>query len=413
MSGRPDVERLLREAFEEEARGAMAATDTTRELERFRERTEHERRRRRAVTGLAAAAAVLVAGGITAVVITSDDADRPVGEVAAPVEVDPAADGTFPYPAQEVPEGVVTQVLEGFNRPVQVLADTDARWVVDSFAGEVVRLSPDGTQELSRSPYGDDNRIVVLGATATEQVLLVPLVAAEAVEGTGPQGEGYVRVDRGTGAVLGVLATDRSGEVRTPGDPDLGTWMVVGERQVGRVSPDGSRVELTFDLDGPVAAVAVGADGVWVADRDARTVTRLDPVDGRVTATVTLPGVPEVLVATDDAVFVADDQARLTRIDRDGESTVSVRAEGAPEFRAPVTAATDGTDVWLGTRGGAVTWFDGATLDVRAQGLLPIDRTIEVNSGPGSYAVAGGVGSFEDFAGSRVLVFDARLGAGD
>src|SRR5262249_36580636 len=139
----------------------------------------------------------------------------------------------------------------------------------------------------------------------------------------------------------------------------------------------GRRMRAVDPNAGPVA-VAVGADAVWVTDRDANTVTRVDPT-GLLTPIPVGHG-PSAIAVGEDAVWVVDSlDDKLVRID---PGTRSVTAT-IPVGRAPTGVAVGADSVWVANSG------DGTVTRVDPRRDKP-PRTIRVGASPQGLVVARG-----------------------
>ena len=77
--------------------------------------------------------------------------------------------------------------------------------------------------------------------------------------------------------------------------------------EVARIDPATNRVTAVIPVGREPLAVAVGAGAVWVANTIDRTVTRIDPATNRVVKTISLASSPEAIVVVGGAVWVAAD----------------------------------------------------------------------------------------------------------
>ncbi len=125
-----------------------------------------------------------------------------------------------------------------------------------------------------------------------------------------------------------------------------------GEGRVYRLDPfDTGRIQ-AFPVDGVVSAIAVGADGVWVAHALDDTLTLLDRSTGAVRTTVDAGAMgcnePVSIAVTTDGVWVACAlSGKVIRIDPG-----TLRAEGSLAVDgAPAVLTTDGAGaVWVAVR---------------------------------------------------------------
>ena len=94
---------------------------------------------------------------------------------------------------------------------------------------------------------------------------------------------------------------------------------------------------------GSPSALAVGANSVWVANRQDGTVSRIDPATNSVKAGIPVGAGPAGLAATRGAVWVAaSGEASLSRIDVDSQDVSDDVRVGA----SPSAVTILGEDLW-------------------------------------------------------------------
>src|SRR6185295_15147479 len=85
--------------------------------------------------------------------------------------------------------------------------------------------------------------------------------------------------------------------------------------------------------------VAIGSDGVWVANELDSTVSLIDPTQPRVVLTKAVPGTAAALAATPAGVWVAArDTAAITQVDASG----AIRAVTLPSRPTALAAGRGG-----------------------------------------------------------------------
>ncbi|HUO48857.1 MAG TPA: hypothetical protein VMU09_08500 [Acidimicrobiales bacterium] len=247
--------------------------------------------------------------------------------------------------------GRVTGTVMGVGqRPTAVTTTSGRVWVADSVGNIVFGL--DATDGKTRA--------------GPIEVATQPVTVAA--------GPGGVWVGSVLGGTVSVLDT-RSGAVRSSvalpdGLSQLATgdgavWVSGQQSSLTRVDPRPVGLLLRYRSvpvgHGPVA-VAVGADGIWVACGQAATVVRVDPSTMRVTGTWRLVDghggtiVPSALAVFNNRVWVADGvHDTVTAIDP-GTGQELGRAVAMP---GPITALTTGDgSLW------AATSFPGAVVRI-------------------------------------------------
>jgi YVTN family beta-propeller protein len=163
----------------------------------------------------------------------------------------------------------------------------------------------------------------------------------------------------------------------------------------------GSRaIDATDELPGLPAAIATGADAVWIADSSNRQVLRADPT-GKIVDRISLDGQPNGLAVGGSAIWAASTlSGSIARIDpATDEVTQTIRLGGA--------------DAAAIAFGGAGLWVADAT----DQALIKIDetageaeRTISVDARPSALAVDATNVWVADHDAGRVFSVDARTG---
>lgn len=85
-------------------------------------------------------------------------------------------------------------------------------------------------------------------------------------------------------------------------------WVVCyWSQQLHRINPTTRRVVGWVWVGSGPLSVSAGAGGVWVTNRDSRTVSRIDPVSNRVVAEISVPAPasPRGIVVGGGAVWVS------------------------------------------------------------------------------------------------------------
>ena len=138
--------------------------------------------------------------------------------------------------------------------------------------------------------------------------------------------------------------------------------------------------------EGP-GPLAVGATGIWVGNREARTIVRLDPRSRKIVQTYGLPSTPERLAVGGTTVWVGNDfSGTISRIVT-RFSFLSEPMRLRPGVRGLVAMAATPTELWLGFQDGSVGVFDPATLRERGT-LRELGSPSEIALGAGSAWVA-------------------------
>jgi DNA-binding SARP family transcriptional activator/DNA-binding beta-propeller fold protein YncE len=97
---------------------------------------------------------------------------------------------------------------------------------------------------------------------------------------------------------------------------DEGAAVSVPANAVGIIDPRTNDVVGAIPVGPRPGAVAAGADSVWIANDDSKTLTRIDPVTRRVAATITLPATATGIAPGLGAVWVAHGRSgQLSRVD--------------------------------------------------------------------------------------------------
>ena len=135
------------------------------------------------------------------------------------------------------------------------------------------------------------------------------------------------------------------------------------------------------------ARLAAGATGIWVGNREARTIVRIDPRSRKIVQTYGLPSTPERLAVGGTTVWVGNDfSGTISRIVT-RFSFLSEPMRLRPGVRGLVAMAATPTELWLGFQDGSVGVFDPATLQERGT-LRELGSPSEIALGAGSAWVA-------------------------
>ncbi len=224
---------------------------------------------------------------------------------------------------------------------------------------------------------------------ATIALAIVALTGGE--DGTvGPIGNGVAAIDPADGSVTSFTESETP-----PGNVAVGeegVWVLDNEaKTVSRIDPDTKEVTETFDTPGVPSELAVGEGSLWVGIAGGRgdtnatvSVARMDPDNGRVTRTAKLPGDQGVypvagtprLAVGEGAVWAANPDGNVSRIDPNSGRLV---ATIETKYQAWTIAAGDGGVWFLGLDGPAgVTEIDtrrnrvGRTIPVGASSLMGV-----------------------------------------
>jgi DNA-binding SARP family transcriptional activator len=232
---------------------------------------------------------------------------------------------------------------------------------------------------LNQDPELRIERPVLRAATVAE--------AGAPADGTRIQGEAEASVPApprrptvlaGGIAVLALLVV--AGTVAVLRDGDTGGDGPTAE--VVRISPDGMHMLERFPFDGSPSTMATDGSILWIADRDAKTITRLDTGTGERRPPFSAGGVPYAIEAAGDRAWVMDPfGGTVTLIDGDTPPKI-IR-----QSRAPVDAVFAFDALWvLDAIDGSVSPIDpddGHPLGPRIQ-LPEGSGPIEIDAGPGA-----------------------------
>ena len=125
-------------------------------------------------------------------------------------------------------------------------------------------------------------------------------------------------------------------------------------------------VESTVPTGARPVALAAGADALWAANLDDRSVTRVDPASGE-TRSLPVGGAPTALAWTRDGVWVADGRGRLSKLDALYDRVTSTRSLVQPTLGFPYGATTTWPavaafeSIWVATPDGVVLKIDPET----------------------------------------------------
>jgi DNA-binding SARP family transcriptional activator len=192
-------------------------------------------------------------------------------------------------------------------------------------------LDTPGRPTARRSPATAQSRLRGGALIAAAGALLLAVIAAVAVSLAG-SGASTVRVFPNSVAAIDV----RSGRVvaaapvgARPGPVAFGSgslWIAnLDDHTISRVDPNSLRTLRNITLQGPPAALAASADGLWVIEPNVNLgqtsvpVSRIDPEFNTPAASVQIgnvvPSEPGAVAAQGHAVWVAPSHGLLTRLD--------------------------------------------------------------------------------------------------
>jgi YVTN family beta-propeller protein len=323
-------------------------------------------------------AAVLVAAGgvIAAMLVLSGGGNHaaPGGRIA------PGAQGTASGAARLVRFDLATKNIAASipigKSPAALTVGEGSVWVANSGAGTVSRIDPvtnkvTGTIRVGKGPEGIafdrgsvwvanrlSNTISVIDPGSNRVVATIPVPSSPA---TVAAGDGAVLVGRGAG-VGGLLRIDEVSRGITQASVPVAFidfTVVVSEGQgVGWGGGDiGTLVKIDLatgrdighiDTGQPVAGMAVGREGVWVATDGLPAVVRLvDPSSGKVTATVPVGSTRHEaiwLVEENGSLWVTNaDDGTISQVDLGSKRVVHAYDVG----QIPTGIATGFGAVWV------------------------------------------------------------------
>jgi len=327
---------------------------------------------------LAASVAVLMTAALLAtLIVTRDDARSGTEPTLA------LASGALQRVDPKTNELVATIRLGG--EPVDVAASEDAVWLIDPGRNSLVRVDS-ATNAVTTQGSGAG----ALAAVATSPAS----PAYVGIAADGPSGAVLSQIDANTlrEARTGHALRELPG---LPGDPTpapvsavgamAGTasagWVAdVAAGTITRVSDQGPAPRVNVDIGGTALDLASTRSEVWVAQGSAPggggggSVVRLDD-GGEVTARVPLSFTPSAIAVGAEGVWVADPEGRrVWRVDLDRGGATPVPVGGHP-----VDVAVGAGSVWVVSAGaGELARIDPQMLDVVA--------TVEIGANPTALA---------------------------
>jgi DNA-binding beta-propeller fold protein YncE len=140
-------------------------------------------------------------------------------------------------------------------------------------------------------------------------------------------------------------------------------WVTNGSQRLMRVDPETGRIQ-EIQAGRRLSGVAVGAEAVWAISSESATVVRVDPRTGTVTDHVSIvarPGseapFPFAIAATSQAVWVLNgNTATVTRIDPGTRGVVTTIPIGVD--RVPMDIAAVGRTAWVANADGSLSRVD-------------------------------------------------------
>lgn len=111
----------------------------------------------------------------------------------------------------------------------------------------------------------------------------------------------------------------------------------------------------------------VAHGGIWLANRDSRTVARLEPETLELSTVQRLPRPPIAIASCSEAIWVLGSNGWLWRLWPDAQA-----AEGVARLGGAATAvATAGETIWVLRRNGRLDGLDPASGEVAREGKVP------------------------------------------
>jgi YVTN family beta-propeller protein len=269
---------------------------------------------------------------------------------------------------------VVGQVPNVGARPGSIASGSGSLWVANLDDQTVARIDP-STRSVERTipvqdpPTGlaaSPGAVWVVGSNVGSSSVAVRRIDPQfatvsnrtSVGNVVPGGPGFVAARGGTVWVApssGLLSRLDATDARVVGriDPNSGpaavalgaeaVWVTDSEANtVTRIDPTGLLTPIPVGR-GP-GGIAVGAGGVWVTDALDDAVVRIDPVTRAVTTTIPVGRAPAGIAVGDGSVWVANSgDGTVTRIDPSNPgATTTIPVGGSPQG-----VAVEGGRVWV------------------------------------------------------------------
>jgi YVTN family beta-propeller protein len=251
------------------------------------------------------------------------------------------------------------------QRPVAIAADESAVWVANADDETVSRIDPHTRKVVATIGVGADVSDVAVGFGA--------VWVADGNDGT------VTRIDPKSNGPAGVLSVGRRNSL----EPNpvfsiaagLGSVWITRGNAVVRIDPGTGSVTASFPVPAPVS-MAVGDGALWVGTQDERLL-RLDPRAGKQTGVLALPAPAAAIAVSADGVWVALDpgEAQVWHVDPSSMAEFGATA-GCCQ---PIALARDSRSVWVALQSGAV-W----RIDRRSDS---IGRLIRIGLAPQAVAV--------------------------
>jgi len=320
----------------------------------------------------AAAAALILAGAITAAALLLRDGGGAPNVVAAP--------GKGAVVALDAATGTLRNRFVLGRTPSAIAARGRVVWLVDADARTVLRLSEDA-RVVDTFSTGATPTDVAVGDASVWVANGRPLEQAQFV---GPVATAVARLDSRTGTERATIQLPRRGGALSNlvenhvAEKDGAVWVVASDYTVVRIEAATGAITARSRAI-PAAAVAAGADGVWVLGADG-TAAKLDERTGRPALRVTVPAssLGSIAVGTDAAWVTSPVDGTLWRIGDGPKPTV-----GAIEVSRGVSDVAVGRSaVWVANP------IAGTVLKVGIESAR-VERTIDLEGIPRSLAVDG------------------------
>ena len=270
----------------------------------------------------------------------------------------------------------VTGQLSVGARPGAIAFGDGGLWVSNLDDQSVSRVDPKTNQSVRAIPMGEPVQGLAAGHGAVWAISVVPNERFAQLRQIDPRFDTIAKSTRvQAGALLAGGGLGNDAAVAVSGAT---VWAGTDSGLLDRLDPSG-RVRSSLDTGNSPDAIAVGANGVWVADPYGDNVARIDPATNLVSTPIPVGNGPSAVAVGAGAVWVSDslDNA-VVRINPNTSAVTNTFDVG----RSPTGIAVGEGAVWVANSGDGTV----SRIDLRTHAV----STIQVGGSPQAVALGGG-----------------------
>jgi YVTN family beta-propeller protein len=261
-------------------------------------------------------------------------------------------------------------------RPAAIAFGAGGVWVSNLDDQSVSHIDPATDETVRAIPMGEPVQGLAAGGRAVWAISVVPNQTFAQLRQINPHFDTVAKTTQvQAGALLAAGGLGNDAAVAVGGG---NVWAGTDSGLLDRLDRSGSS-KTSLDTGNSPVAIAVGADGVWVADPYANNVARIDPATDLVSSPIPVGNGPSAIAVGANAVWVADSlDDSVVRIDPNTNAVTNTIDVG----RSPTGIAVGDGAVWVANSGDGTV----SRINLRTYRM----QTIQVGGSPQAIAVGGG-----------------------